>query len=111
VIALPGLGGHAFGSFKEKNGSYMWLRDSLPEDLTDEGDEPIARIMIYGYESAVFGSESFQSLTDLASSLNTNLLRLAKAKLPKPIVFLAHSLGGLLFKQVEISQAPSSNTC
>ncbi|PTB38488.1 hypothetical protein M441DRAFT_71921 [Trichoderma asperellum CBS 433.97] len=36
VIALSGLGGHAFGSFKERGGSYMWLRDSLLHDLTSE---------------------------------------------------------------------------
>ncbi|KAM3509182.1 hypothetical protein MY11210_006437 [Beauveria gryllotalpidicola] len=36
IIAVSGLGGHAFGSFKERGGSNMWLRDSLPYEITDE---------------------------------------------------------------------------
>ncbi len=34
IIAISGLGGHAFGSFKERGGEYMWLQDCLPYDLT-----------------------------------------------------------------------------
>ena len=54
VIALSGLGGHAFGSFKERDGTYMWLRDSLPYDLIlEDGGRPMARVITFGYESAV----------------------------------------------------------
>lgn len=30
IVALSGLNGHAFGSFKAKGESYMWLRGDLP---------------------------------------------------------------------------------
>jgi len=54
VVAISGLGGHAFGSFKERYENYMWLRDALLFDLTrDDTDRPMARVMIYGYKSAV----------------------------------------------------------
>ncbi|KAL7917793.1 hypothetical protein ACQKWADRAFT_273841 [Trichoderma austrokoningii] len=33
--SLGSLGSHAFGSFKERQGSHMWLRDSLAHDISD----------------------------------------------------------------------------
>jgi len=78
----------------------MWLRDLLPHDLTlEDGNRPAARVMIYGYDSSVSRSDSMQNLEDLASSFNTNLLALASASI-KPILVIAHSLGGLIVKQV-----------
>ena len=61
-VVVCGLGGHAFGSFKEKGTSYMWLRDSLPKDLPD------LRILLYGYDSALCGSESTQNISGIALS-------------------------------------------
>ena len=29
VVAIPGLGGHAFGSWRDRKGTVMWLRDDL----------------------------------------------------------------------------------
>ena len=75
----------------------MWLRDSLPSDLAGIDGGPLARIMIYGYESSVPQSNSVQNLEDLATSFHTHLLALASA-IPKPIIFVAHSLGGLIVK-------------
>lgn len=100
VIALSGLGGHAFGSFKERGGDYMWLRDSLPYDITqEETGNPMARVMIYGYESKLAQSKSIQNLEDLATSFHNSLLALASAPI-RPIILIAHSLGGLIVKQV-----------
>jgi hypothetical protein len=66
-LAISGLGGHAFGSFKEKGGRYMWLCDRLYEDL------PTARILIYGYESKLHGSESVQDLEALGTQLRRSI--------------------------------------
>lgn len=66
VIAVSGLGGHAFGSFKERQGSFMWLRDALPLDF------PGARILIYGYDTQIIRSSSFQNLTDLGRALQVD---------------------------------------
>lgn len=71
-LAISGLGGHAFGSFKEKDGSYMWLCDSLPYHLAT------ARIIIYGYESQLHGSQSFQGLEALASTLRELIRNIAE---------------------------------
>jgi hypothetical protein len=66
-IAISGLGGHAFGSFKERGGPHMWLRDSLPYDL------PGARILVYGYDTRLEGSKSFQNVRTLAGQFRTHI--------------------------------------
>src|SRR5579862_533561 len=46
IIAITGLGGHAYGSWRGKgNLGRMWLRHFLSKDL------PQCRTMIYGYNS------------------------------------------------------------
>jgi hypothetical protein len=50
----------------------MWLCDKLPEDLVT------SRIIIYGYESKLHGSESFQNIEALATSLRTSVKRLGR---------------------------------
>lgn len=47
VLAVSGLGSHAFGSFIHKESGYIWLSDSLSRDML------MARVMIYGYESGL----------------------------------------------------------
>ena len=67
-IAIPGLGGHAFSSFKENGGSHMWLRDTLPHDLRG------VRVWVYGYDTKLMDSESFQDLEALASTFRRSLV-------------------------------------
>jgi alpha-beta hydrolase superfamily lysophospholipase len=79
----------------------MWLRDTLPYDMTSGEDKtPIARVMLYGYESTVAQSDSIQGLEDLGTAFHSSILQLATSMTPKPIIFVAHSLGGLIVKQV-----------
>ena len=66
-VAVCGLGGHAFGSFKEKGTSHMWLRDSLPKDL------PNLRVLLYGYESGLEGSDSNQNVSVIADTFLSHL--------------------------------------
>ena len=66
-VAVSGLGGHPFGSFKDKDSQHMWLRDSLPDDFSQ------LRVFIYGYESALQGSNSVQHLGDIGSSFRDSL--------------------------------------
>ncbi|UKZ56936.1 hypothetical protein TrVGV298_010783 [Trichoderma virens] len=109
IIAISGLGGHAFGSFKERDREHMWLRDALPHGMIDESDKHFARIMVYGYESSVPNSDSFQNLEDIATSLHSDLRTLSFDSSFKPIVLIAHSLGGLVAKQVLISLCMSKD--
>ncbi|RFU75120.1 hypothetical protein TARUN_7122 [Trichoderma arundinaceum] len=108
IVAVSGLGGHAYGSFKDKNGNYMWLQDSLPFDLTnDDSHRPIARVMIYGHKSTVNKSNSVQDIDDLATALHSSLLALSQNSRAKPIILMGHSLGGLIIKKALITLSKS----
>ena len=76
IIAVHGLGGHAYGSFKERGGSYMWLEDSLPASLMASRElstRCLAGILTYGYDAHIENSDSFQGIRDLASRLRVLL--------------------------------------
>lgn len=83
----------------------MWLRDSLPYDLTSE-TKPIARVMIYGYDSTVAESKSMQNFEDFATKFNGSLQTLMNTTTIRPIILIGHSLGGLIIKQVSYSLMP-----
>jgi hypothetical protein len=81
----------------------MWLRDCLPEDL------PGVRIFTYGYDSALQSSTSTSSLMDFARQLLNAVHRARAGDSSKPILFIAHSMGGLIVKQVCIVLNPPSD--
>ncbi|KAK6850964.1 hypothetical protein PG987_000598 [Apiospora arundinis] len=94
IVAISGLGGHGFGSFKSrKKASHMWLRDDLPKNI------PMARIMTYGYNSRVAQSYSHDTSATLANGFNSSLLVLANTSTRKPLIVIGHSLGGLIVKR------------
>ncbi|KAK3363183.1 hypothetical protein B0T25DRAFT_32411, partial [Lasiosphaeria hispida] len=93
VLAVPGLGGHPYGSFADKGDGHMWLSESLPRDM------PTARVMIYGYESGLQNSISFAGLDDLTGSLRVELCRLLGSGEHRRLILIGHSLGGLLIKE------------
>ncbi|KAL7937859.1 hypothetical protein V8C35DRAFT_290115 [Trichoderma chlorosporum] len=103
-IAISGLSSHPFGSWQPHGSdkSFMWIRDSLPKDL------PGVRNIIYGYDTALIDSTSFQTIRDLAWSLIQQLKANGWASPgSKKLVFLAHSLGGVILKETLVSMAES----
>ncbi|OAR02604.1 hypothetical protein LLEC1_06424 [Akanthomyces lecanii] len=95
-IAISGLASHPFGSWKHRGNeeSFMWIRDGLPKHMRD------TRAILYGYDSKLDRSQSFQGIPDLARALIHSLTTCNWDKpFAKPLVFLAHSLGGLLLKE------------
>jgi hypothetical protein len=58
--------------------------------------------MIYGYNSRIYRSTSVQGLEPLASSLKVCVEGMldSSSNPAKPIIFIAHSLGGLVLKEV-----------
>jgi hypothetical protein len=64
--------------------------------------------MIYGYDTKLLSSHSFQSLRDVAISFIFKL-RSAEFSAPssRPITFIAHSLGGIILKHALIEMANS----
>ena len=82
----------------------MWLRDQLPNDLNH------ARIIIYGYDTRLEMSESFQTIDDLALAFIVGLKSIGRASpSTKPLLFLAHSLGGIVLKHALMLLAASGS--
>ena len=72
IVAITGLAGHAYGSWKARNGNYMWLQHSLPRDLAKLGS---VRIMTYGYNTTLTEvTRRVDSLDDLADEFLDYLL-------------------------------------
>ncbi|KAJ6033774.1 hypothetical protein N7444_011545 [Penicillium canescens] len=98
VIAVTGLGGHALGSWKSRNSDEVWLRDFLP------GDMPNIRVLLYGYDTTLPGSQSRQSIGDLGSAFleQVTAFRANDGTSRRPTILIGHSLGGLLIKEALI---------
>ena len=96
-MAIHGLNGHREISWTAQN-AVMWLKDLLPHDV------PNARIMSWGYNADVFDKEGNgldqQRVYHHAASLVSELAlhRQMTDTERRPILFIAHSLGGIILK-------------
>ena len=97
IVAIHGLGGDWKETWTADNGR-LWLRDFLPLQL------PNARIMSYGYDSGTFFTQSTENITDIAATLLAMLRtkRRHAAEKARPIMFISHSLGGIVVKKAGI---------
>ncbi|KAI0439883.1 hypothetical protein F4803DRAFT_529566 [Xylaria telfairii] len=99
IVAVHGLNGHREKTWTAAN-SVHWLRDLLPKDL------PGVRVLSWGYDANTHSSDraSCQYLYDHALELVSDLTRKRKLtqSFERPIIFVAHSLGGLVVKSALI---------
>ena len=98
VVAVHGLHGDPFTTWESKDGG-TWLEDILPKEV------PSARIMTFGYDSAVAFSNSVAKLEHHALALLNDLSSKRKEiqrSASRPIVFIGHSLGGIVIKKALI---------
>jgi hypothetical protein len=98
IIALHGLNGHYRDTWTSPVTGSNWLIDEgfLPSQI------PNARIMSYGYNSQVELSKSTADIGAFAEGLLYQLQtwrRTAEEK-KRPIIFICHSLGGIVAKKV-----------
>jgi protein SERAC1 len=107
IIAVHGLDPldnplHATKTWSAANGN-LWLKDFLPQR------QPRTRVFVYGYNSsAVFGA-STTGVNGAAENL-LNYLRLERRlDQNRPIVWVSHSLGGLVVKKAIINAYVSGN--
>ncbi|CAN9171071.1 unnamed protein product [Alternaria alternata] len=102
IVAVHGLNGHCEKTWTAGNGidSVNWLRDLLPHDL------PNARILSWGYDANTHSGSrvSCQYLFDHARTLVSDLCleRQITETSKRPIIFVAHSLGGIIVKSALI---------
>ncbi|KAL7931669.1 hypothetical protein V8C35DRAFT_323523 [Trichoderma chlorosporum] len=103
-IVISGLASHPMGSWQPRGSdkSFMWIRDSLPKLV------PEVRFILYGYDTKLVGSKSFQNVADLANNL-INELKAGGWSSPssKHLTFMAHSLGGVVLKHCLLMLAGS----
>ncbi|KAI9743212.1 MAG: hypothetical protein M1818_003058 [Claussenomyces sp. TS43310] len=98
IVAVHGLGGDWEKTWTDTSGpkERLWLRDFLPARFPD------ARVMSFGYDSTFALSSSVMDITAAAASLLDYLdgARFNDHEKRRPIIFIAHSLGGIVVKRV-----------
>ena len=102
VVAVHGLGGGNISTWKHKRSGNVWLRDFLKHSPQYEN----ARIMSFGYDarsySGLLGSgatgRTFTFGEDLVGALSDK--RHEPSARTRPIIFVGHSLGGIVIKSV-----------
>jgi hypothetical protein len=77
----------------------IWPADLLPKTL------PVARILTWGYDvdvdhvlSSASTATVFQHASDLLSDLAD--VRMDETEVKRPVIFIAHSLGGIIVKDI-----------
>ncbi|KAI0533279.1 ankyrin repeat-containing domain protein [Xylaria digitata] len=95
IVAVPGLGADPNRSFgSETDTKFNWLEDSthgIPREI------PGARVLLYHYDSRWLGGQAIrQTLYNAANWLLDALVEHRKGYESRPLVFLAHSMGGLV---------------
>ncbi|KAH7006417.1 hypothetical protein EDB82DRAFT_573172 [Fusarium venenatum] len=100
IVVIHGLNGHREKTWTAENGIH-WLRDLLRFDI------PEARILSWGYDANTHTSSSntsYSFLYDHARTLVSDLNRRRKVtdSSERPIIFIAHSLGGIVVKSALI---------
>ena len=112
IIAIHGLNGGASQTWTHPNGT-MWIRDLLPRFL------PGCRVYTYGYPTKVFFNTSISGVQEYSRGLLSAVRNIHKDvsapafpsfsteltyKHGRSIIFVCHSLGGIVCKQVSKGQ-------
>jgi alpha-beta hydrolase superfamily lysophospholipase len=102
IVLVHGLNGHPQNTWTAKNGTF-WPADLLPLTLKTVK----ARVLVYGYNADVWAfsgdkSASSDMIHQHAQTLISTLAmeRTIEGYDEHPIIWVAHSLGGILVKRV-----------
>ena len=93
ILFLHGVAAKWQRTWSRKDSSATWLNDLLPKEL------PKARILCWGCNLLASDDSGYESLRQYGIKLLDELESL-RADQGRPIIFAAHSLGGLVLKQV-----------
>ncbi|KAI1390713.1 uncharacterized protein F4822DRAFT_161955 [Hypoxylon trugodes] len=101
IIAVHGLGGSWRTTWNggDSDDPAIWLRDRLPELFARMNVRP--RVRAFGYDASYVFTSSTSDLESCAEDLLTRIriARQTEEEREAPIIFVAHSLGGLVVKQ------------
>jgi predicted alpha/beta-fold hydrolase len=99
---VHGIGGDSYSTWTHPQSKKLWLRDFLPQVEAFRN----ARILTFGYNARIFVSSKEHKTTDRIFTFGESLLvslsdvRVERAAKNRPILFIGHSLGGLIIKSV-----------
>jgi pimeloyl-ACP methyl ester carboxylesterase len=101
IIAVHGLGGDSYNTWTDSESGKLWLRDLLPLSKGFGN----ARIMTFGYDARPWlkpGNKTSARSFTFAESLLADIrsMRTTTNTRGKPIMFIGHSLGGIVVKRV-----------
>lgn len=107
IVAVHGLNGDAIQTWTTNKTEKFWLGDPemLPKNMSN------ARILSFGYDAsatAFFGRTSSDTILQHAHTLVAELVadRQLEGAVNRPIIFICHSLGGIVVKRVCNDVAP-----
>ncbi|EPE30856.1 alpha/beta-Hydrolase [Glarea lozoyensis ATCC 20868] len=105
ILAIHGLNGNPLNTWTEPKSQKLWFRDFLPKDI------PNARIMTFGYDATAAFERSTAGILEHARDLLRCVeeTRINEQERNRPILFCAHSLGGLVLKQALLVAAETGH--
>ncbi|KXJ85308.1 hypothetical protein Micbo1qcDRAFT_223460 [Microdochium bolleyi] len=107
IVFVHGITGHREGTWTAADGNGPWPQSLLPSLL------PRARILTFGYDAAVMGAWSSVSGNRIGDHARNLLSALAAQRaldpsgVALPLIFVAHSLGGLVVKDAMLASRTS----
>lgn len=94
LVLVHGLEGNPTETWTHPESKVLWATDLLPKDL------PATRVLSFGYNADMYCNNSIAGIRGNAESL-ISLLEARRLDAPnRPILFVAHCLGGLIVKQL-----------
>jgi triacylglycerol esterase/lipase EstA (alpha/beta hydrolase family) len=103
LVLIHGLDGNRIRTWTHQQSKVFWPKDLLPKK------QPQTRVMTFGYSADIYQNNSIAGIRDIARALLARLIdEREDLDEARPIVFLAHSLGGLIVKQ---ASRFSGSTC
>lgn len=109
IVLVHGLMGHYINTWKAEDDT-VWPSDLLPEALRkrtelDMQTELHIRVLSFEYGGSIMGTSSQAGINDAAQHLLQCLYdkREDQRDKSRPIIFVGHSLGGVIIKRVIIT--------
>ncbi|UKZ53602.1 hypothetical protein TrVGV298_007397 [Trichoderma virens] len=98
IVAVHGMNlenneRHADNTWTDRTTNVNWLKDLLPSRL------PNARVLAYQYNANIAFGASSAGINEQAKNMLQCMLQDRRANGTRPIIFVTHSLGGLLVKE------------